>query len=467
MAAKYSAKLDKVLAEINTKFGTNTIIDLEDEKRNVEILCSTGSIGLDLAIGGGFPKGRVIEIYGPESSGKTTLAIHAIADVQKKGGIAAFIDVENAFDAFYARNLGVDIKRLIFSQPDNGEQALDTIYALCCSGEVDLIVCDSVAAIMPKAEIEGDAGDSKMGLRARLINQSVVKIVPQANKNGCTVIFLNQLRDTIGNFYGPFETTTGGKGLKFFASIRLDIRRLARNEGELESGEKGYVSTTVRVKSVKNKCFPPFREAEFDILFGKGISQESEYISAALKLNILKKTNSGICFTEETPLFPSETPIASSQPKLVTAFDEIDSENHPLYWVQREIVLRVQVAMEKIKEEELDAELAPIYEKKEKDNEYAKQYLELASKASSSSKILEAKYYIDLAFEKSPFDKDIVTKYKAITKRYSEKISSIKDFVIEVVDVEKDGKLIKIDTSTGEEIFEEGNKTEEIIDKSE
>lgn len=820
---KYSAKLDKVLAEINSKFGAGTIIDLNSETSTVERLCSTGSIGLDLAIGKAIPCGRIIEIFGPESSGKTTIALHCVADVQKQGKIAAFIDAENAFDNIYAQNIGVDVNKLIFSQPDCAETALDTMLMLVNSGEVRLICCDSVAALMPKSELSGDIGDSKIGLRARVLNQALIKLVPACNKNNCSIIFLNQLRDNVGSFYGcnhyynfieligdkhkntigdivtknlpgkvytfneqtkeieekpivdyyyngdvqnvktdyirivtkPFggsilfdfaltpthevltkdykwkqakdlklndvlvskyenlftaesvrafifgllcsnayiesgqnksarlvlreyqsesylkwkldkvkfiskfsvskdrdgggpvyvsdfrydiyklyeelgfetnllyilqnswnlitlsilfgdcaqrvlgryvldlhhnnyidnetllqvsklfeskgwkntysisqksitfdgsvnekiidmikcnlypslvsnllpktervdfqdiqldivpkqlptyvqiaeittltnkkalqqagkydieiadnhnymvgsskhggvivhnstEVTTGGKGLKFFASLRLDIRRIARNEGELPNGEKGYISNTVRVKSVKNKCFPPFKEAEFDIIYGKGISQESEYISAALNLNILQKTNSGICFAEETPLFPAETPIATSQPKLVSAFSEIGEDTtHPLYWVQREIVLRVKLAMGQITEEELDKELSPIYIQKEKDNQFAKQYFDLASKASSSSKLIEAKYYIDLAYEKSPFDKDIIKKYKDISKRYSDKEKSFseEDMVIVVQNLEEN-KQQKINLLTGEEL-----PIEEVIQK--
>ena len=324
--------LDAAIAQIEKQYGKGSVMKLGDNSANMNVeTVPTGSLSLDIALGlGGLPKGRIVEVYGPESSGKTTVALHCVAEVQKRGGIAGFIDAEHALDPVYARNIGVDIDNLYISQPDCGEQALEITETMVRSGAVDIVVVDSVAALVPKAEIDGDMGDSHVGLQARLMSQALRKLTAVISKSNCIVIFINQLREKVGVMFGNPETTTGGRALKFYSSVRLDVRR---TESLKQGGE--IVGNHVRVKVVKNKIAPPFREAEFDIMFGQGISREGDVLDLAVNAGIVNKSGAWYAYEgdkigqgrENAKIYIHENPAF---------FDMLEAKVRDFYFTQPE-----------------------------------------------------------------------------------------------------------------------------------
>lgn len=331
--------LELTMDKLDKAYGKGTVMKLSDERVVDVPSISTGSLGLDIALGiGGIPRGRVTEIFGPESSGKTTLAMHCIAEAQKEGGIAAIVDAEHAFDKAYAEKLGIDTENLLISQPDSGEQALEVAEHLIRSGAIDIMVIDSVAALVPKGELEGEMGDSKMGLQARLMSQALRKLTGTINKTGCSCVFINQLREKIGVMFGNPETTTGGNALKFYSSVRLDIRRI----GAIKEGADNVLGNRTRVKVVKNKVAPPFKVVEFDIMYGEGISKVGEILDLGVELNLVKKSGSWFSYGDE---------------KLGQGRDAVKKIllDNPELMHEIEHKIRAQIAGEKVEKEEAEA----------------------------------------------------------------------------------------------------------------
>jgi len=439
---EYSDKLKGVLKQINKSYGNNSVVSLNDVGI-VPPLCSTGSLGLDLAIGiGGMPKGRIIEIFGPESSGKTTLCLHCIAEAQKTTSKpAAFVDAEHAFDPTYFEAIGGDLDALIFSQPDNGEHALNIVESLVNSGEVSIIIVDSVAALVPKAELDGEMGDHSVGVHARLMSRAMRKLTAVCSKTETTIIFINQLREKIGIMYGSPETTTGGNALKFYASVRLDIRRKSVNK-HTENGEEIKDSNATLVKVIKNKVAPPFKECKFDIVYGKGIDSVSEYAYVADKLGLFK--------TKAGKIHPNYTPTIWGDEEIESTINFVsDVIKDPEFWVlKEEIYLHIQLKMNQITQEKFNDEFNILEFKFEQEEEHFKKFKAFGDDASGKSKYAEAIYYLGLAAEVKPFDKPTKTKLIAVQKRTEGK----KDIDWWVMVWNDDTKRLNVQTGDIEEI---------------
>ncbi len=454
-------KIQKAINDINKVKGVGTLRTLNDESiLNIPTLCSTGSINLDLALGvQGWPVGRMIEIIGLESVGKTSIALHAIANVQKDGGTAALIDMEHSYDPSYGEAIGINNDEMIFAQPENGEIALDIARALADTGDVDLIVVDSVAAMIPQAELDGDAGDLKVGLQARLMNQACRKLGPICGKTNTTVIWVNQIREKIGVMYGNPETTPGGNALKYYSSIRIDIRRIDKLESDIKtvSGRAQYIGNVVRCKVIKNKLAPPFKEAEFTIIYGKGISQESEIIGASIQLGVLIKTGKGVEFNYETPIFDKNIPIDTTIAKTVIFLSQDKNKKY-----LDEIKLRLDMALNKITEDEFLEEVKENWGKERSKIELFNEAFERGLKASSSSKHINALYWLRTCIELRPYNKDAVNKLKAVEKRISDRINRkelIKDadWVIDISAEGEDAIYFNVRSNTLENSKEDEN----------
>lgn len=408
----FSAKLNGLLNQIEKEQGNDIIISLEATSDNsYPKMASWGSITMDIASGGGLPKGRALEIYGWESSGKTTIAITAAIQVQRNGGIVVIIDQEHALDYGYCAKLGLDLSRVIVLQPDTAEQAINCVELFAKSDEVDLIILDSVAALAPEAELEGESGDLKVGLIARLMSQHMRKVIPMLKKNGCTAIYINQFREKIGVMYGDNKTLTGGNALKFYCTQRCEVKR----RDKIDAGDQNYTGNEIEVEFKKNKLAPPFRKAYFSIIFGEGISRESEIINACFDLELIVKSNTGPTPNFETPVWSG--PLESTEAKVLEKLKT--PEYQDIYF---ELQQRLEAKLGNLTAEEFDAAILPLHTKYEKINEDYKTFMEKASFYSGKSKYLESKFYLEQALKARPLDKEAPKKLKIMDQKIKEKL---------------------------------------------
>lgn len=430
----YSEKLNKTLAAIRSKEGIECIVDLTSKPIEFPLLASSGSLGLDIALGGGWAKNRIIELSGAESSGKTTAAMIAIVNVQKSGGVAAFIDVEQSFDPVYFRNLGGDISSLIFSQPDNGEQALNILEALVKSGEVSLCVLDSTNALVTQAELAGEAIDMKVGLKARMLSLHLSKINSYIKEGVQSIIYISQQREKIGVFgYGDPTVIGVGQAMKFYAAQRVKFSRI----GKIEVGGE-YVGNKTKAVVFKNKVAPPFKEAEYDLMYGKGFSQESEIVAACLNYDVLKKTGSGVELNYPSILWLG--PIGTTEENTKIALGEEAYQD-----VYKEIKLKLDVALGKLTEEQLQEQMKDIYEKAAESAEKFQEHFVLGNDFSGKSKNIEAIFHLREALSYNPFNKAAKDKLKAVEKRVSDK--RMKGEKVDLIYVYPNGDKLNLDTS--------------------